>query len=238
MCCSASRCTSCGCSSSPRASTATSAIAPTRWGGSCSSSWPLAVAWLRRRACCGGRVTIATTTSTAIRKWTFIRHERASGGATWGWILCTKYEETPMHRIKDFAKYPELRFLNKYHLLPATILGVACFVLGGSGALFGGFFLSTVLLYHGHLHDQLLHAYLGIPPIQHDGHKQELAAVRTDHARRRLAQQPPLLSVQRESGLLLVGDRHQLLRAQSLVLGRPGARPPQTICQGAPQQTW
>ncbi len=66
-----------------------------------------------------------------------------------GWILCTKYEETPLHRIKDFAKYPELRFLNKYHLLPATILGVACFVLGGPGALFGGFFLSTVLLYHG-----------------------------------------------------------------------------------------
>ncbi|MEZ4220982.1 MAG: acyl-CoA desaturase [Polyangiaceae bacterium] len=66
-----------------------------------------------------------------------------------GWILCNKYEETPIHRIKDFAKYPELRFLNRFHLLPATLLGLACFLLGGPSALFGGFFLSTVLLYHG-----------------------------------------------------------------------------------------
>lgn len=66
-----------------------------------------------------------------------------------GWIVCRKYDATPIHRIKDFAKYPELRFLNRYHLLPAIALGVACFALGGAKALFGGFFLSTVLLYHG-----------------------------------------------------------------------------------------
>ncbi len=78
-----------------------------------------------------------------------------------GWILCTKYDDTRFDLIKDFAKYPELRWLNKYHLVPPALLGVAVFVFGGlhTGggwvgyeawrALFGGFFLSTVLLWHG-----------------------------------------------------------------------------------------
>ena len=66
-----------------------------------------------------------------------------------GWILCKKYDATPMSAIKDFAKYPELRWLNRWHLLPAIALGAACLLIGGPSALFGGFFLSTVLLYHG-----------------------------------------------------------------------------------------
>jgi stearoyl-CoA desaturase (delta-9 desaturase) len=66
-----------------------------------------------------------------------------------GWILCRKYEETPVDKIKDFAKYPELRFLNRWHLLPSIALGLACFLIGGGRALFGGFFLSTAILYHG-----------------------------------------------------------------------------------------
>lgn len=66
-----------------------------------------------------------------------------------GWILCSKYSETPVAAIKDFAKYPELVWLNRYHLVPPVALGVAVFALGGPSALFTGFFLSTVFLYHG-----------------------------------------------------------------------------------------
>jgi stearoyl-CoA desaturase (Delta-9 desaturase) len=66
-----------------------------------------------------------------------------------GWILCTKYNETDYKAIKDFAKYPELVWLNKYHWVPPTILGVACYLVGGWSMLLIGFFLSTVLLYHG-----------------------------------------------------------------------------------------
>ncbi len=65
------------------------------------------------------------------------------------WILCSKYNDTNYEKIKDFAKYPELVFLNKHHLVPPVILGVACFLAGGWSMLFCGFFLSTVLLYHG-----------------------------------------------------------------------------------------
>ncbi|MBI3200571.1 MAG: acyl-CoA desaturase [Myxococcales bacterium] len=66
-----------------------------------------------------------------------------------GWILCEKYDATPTAQIKDFAKYPELRWLDRWHLVPSVALGAACLFLGGPSALFGGFFLSTALLYHG-----------------------------------------------------------------------------------------
>jgi len=65
------------------------------------------------------------------------------------WILCDKYNATDYKGIKDFAKYPELVWLNEHHLVPPVLLGVAVYWWGGWSALFCGFFLSTVLLYHG-----------------------------------------------------------------------------------------
>ena len=66
-----------------------------------------------------------------------------------GWILCTKFDETRFDQIKDFAKFPELRWLNRFHLVPPVALGLIVWLVGGWPALFGGFFLSTVLLWHG-----------------------------------------------------------------------------------------
>jgi stearoyl-CoA desaturase (delta-9 desaturase) len=66
-----------------------------------------------------------------------------------GWIMCDKYNETKYGDIKDMSKYPELVFLNEHHWVPPTILGVGCYLLGGWSALWIGFFLSTVLTYHG-----------------------------------------------------------------------------------------
>ena len=48
-------------------------------------------------------------------------HSPRQKGLWWahvGWILSRKYDETKFDRIKDFAQYPELRWLNKYHLVP------------------------------------------------------------------------------------------------------------------------
>lgn len=66
-----------------------------------------------------------------------------------GWIVSSKYDETEWKWIKDFAKYPELRLLNTFHLVPPILLGIGVFLVGGWSMLFCGFFLSTVLLYHG-----------------------------------------------------------------------------------------
>lgn len=66
-----------------------------------------------------------------------------------GWILCDKYKKTRFEFIQDFAKYPELVWLNRHPFLPPTVLGVACFLVGGWSFFLIGFVLSTILLFHG-----------------------------------------------------------------------------------------
>jgi stearoyl-CoA desaturase (delta-9 desaturase) len=79
-----------------------------------------------------------------------------------GWILCKKYMQTIHRLIRDFEKYPELVWLNKYHVVPGIVLAFQMLGLGWaaqkwapglgltpSNALIWGFFVSTVLLYHG-----------------------------------------------------------------------------------------
>ncbi len=65
-----------------------------------------------------------------------------------GWILCDKYSASDHGKIKDFAKFPELRWLDKYDFVPPWALGITCFLIGGWSGLLFGFFLSTVLLWH------------------------------------------------------------------------------------------
>lgn len=79
-------------------------------------------------------------------------HSAKLDGFLWshvGWILSQRHDDTDYDRIKDFAKYPELRWLNKYHLVPPTVLGVGLFLVGGWWALYWGLFVSTVMCWHG-----------------------------------------------------------------------------------------
>ncbi|MEL7146843.1 MAG: acyl-CoA desaturase [Bacteroidota bacterium] len=81
-----------------------------------------------------------------------------------GWIVGPDYKETDYKIIQDYSKYPELVWLNKYYLVPPFILAITVMALGGIvnggsimtmftsagfSTLFIGFFLSTVVLYHG-----------------------------------------------------------------------------------------
>ncbi len=66
-----------------------------------------------------------------------------------GWILSTKYKDTDLSAIKDFAAYPELRLVERTSWIGPWVLAIACCLIGGWGGLFIGFFLSTVLLWHG-----------------------------------------------------------------------------------------
>jgi stearoyl-CoA desaturase (delta-9 desaturase) len=65
-----------------------------------------------------------------------------------GWILCDRYGETKLDGIKDFARYPELRWLSRHDWIAPWALGVACYLIGGWSGLVVGFFWSTVLLWH------------------------------------------------------------------------------------------
>lgn len=64
-----------------------------------------------------------------------------------GWIFGNT-NDTRWDKIRDFAKYPELRWLNEHWLVPPTMLAVFCLLVAGWPGLFIGFFLSTVLLWH------------------------------------------------------------------------------------------
>ena len=66
-----------------------------------------------------------------------------------GWILSTKTEDTDPKRIPDLWRYPELRWLNTWHAVPAIVFAVATFLVGGWFALLWCFFVSTVMLWHG-----------------------------------------------------------------------------------------
>lgn len=66
-----------------------------------------------------------------------------------GWILSNRYNRTEVEQIRDFYKFPELRWLNRWFLVPPLTLAVALFLAGGWGWLVWGFFVSTVLLWHG-----------------------------------------------------------------------------------------
>jgi stearoyl-CoA desaturase (delta-9 desaturase) len=65
-----------------------------------------------------------------------------------GWILCDKYSATDTDSIKDFAHYPELRFLDRHDWIAPWALGITCFLIGGWSGLVVGFFVSNVLLWH------------------------------------------------------------------------------------------
>lgn len=78
-------------------------------------------------------------------------HSPIQRGFFWshvGWIMSSVHDETRWDQIQDLAKFPELRWLNKYYLIPGIAYGTAFFLLGGWGALAWGFLLSTVLLWH------------------------------------------------------------------------------------------
>jgi stearoyl-CoA desaturase (delta-9 desaturase) len=65
-----------------------------------------------------------------------------------GWILSPQYDETPKDLIKDFVKYRELRWLNRWHLVPGILLALLLLVFGGWPAFVWGFLVSTVLTWH------------------------------------------------------------------------------------------
>lgn len=81
-----------------------------------------------------------------------------------GWIFIPNFKKTKVNIIRDFAKYPELRWLNRNHVVPPLTLMIAValaggfyhfegttesFLIGAASSLLIGFFLSTVILYHG-----------------------------------------------------------------------------------------
>ena len=91
-------------------------------------------------------------------------HSPVQKGFLWshmGWFLSRKNFQTNLDRIKDFARFPELRFLDRYDVVVPTLFAISLFLTGewlagaypslgtnGWQMLVWGFVISTVVLYH------------------------------------------------------------------------------------------
>jgi stearoyl-CoA desaturase (Delta-9 desaturase) len=91
-------------------------------------------------------------------------HSPVQHGFLWshvGWFLSRNNFHTQLERVKELAKFPELRFLDRFDVLIPSIFAIAIFGLGmllekyapslgtnGWQLLVWGFVLSTVVLYH------------------------------------------------------------------------------------------
>ena len=75
------------------------------------------------------------------------------------WFLCRENFRTPLYRVRDLARVPELAWLNRYDLTAPVVFAVAMFALGhflepafpetsGWRMLLWGFVIPTVLLMH------------------------------------------------------------------------------------------
>jgi stearoyl-CoA desaturase (delta-9 desaturase) len=79
-------------------------------------------------------------------------HSPVRRGFWWshvGWILAKRYEPTRYDAIKDFARFPELVWLNEFHLLPFLTLLAVAFWVGGLPGVVWGLIIPTVALWHG-----------------------------------------------------------------------------------------
>jgi stearoyl-CoA desaturase (Delta-9 desaturase) len=65
-----------------------------------------------------------------------------------GWIFDGRWDDTEIENIRDFARYPELVWLNRWHVVPPIALALLCLAIGGWSGLVWGFVISTVLLWH------------------------------------------------------------------------------------------
>jgi stearoyl-CoA desaturase (Delta-9 desaturase) len=78
-------------------------------------------------------------------------HSPTQDGFWWshvGWVLSSRYDETDFKNIPDYARFPELRWLNAHFLVPPVLLAAACLAFHGWKGLVWGFFISTTLLWH------------------------------------------------------------------------------------------
>jgi stearoyl-CoA desaturase (delta-9 desaturase) len=78
-------------------------------------------------------------------------HSPVTHGFWWshsGWVLSSDSDGTDDGAVKDLRRYPELRWLDRFHWVPVLALAGLCLMIGGWSGLVWGFLVSTVLSHH------------------------------------------------------------------------------------------
>ncbi|MGK4001995.1 acyl-CoA desaturase [Sorangium sp. So ce1036] len=66
-----------------------------------------------------------------------------------GWWLGREHEQVDLKRIPDFAGFPELRWLDRFHVIGPLGMIALLFLVGGYDAFLWGYVVSTCALMHG-----------------------------------------------------------------------------------------
>ena len=78
-------------------------------------------------------------------------HSPRQHGFAWShtaWFLSPANFSTRLERVRDLAKYPELRFLDRYDVVVPIAFASTLYLLGGLQIFIWAFCVSTVVLYH------------------------------------------------------------------------------------------
>jgi stearoyl-CoA desaturase (delta-9 desaturase) len=75
-------------------------------------------------------------------------HQHGFWWSHMGWITSAANFPTDLSAVPDLAKYPELRFLDRFDILVPVALAVLLYLTGGWMFVFWGFFVSTVVVFH------------------------------------------------------------------------------------------
>lgn len=65
-----------------------------------------------------------------------------------GWFLDNANRGTDLSRVQDFARYPELVWLDRFDLVPVSLFALSIWLAFGWRGLIWGFFISTILIWH------------------------------------------------------------------------------------------
>ena len=119
-----------------------------------------------------------------------------------GWFLNDqKYKKIDRRNpvVRDFSKYPELRFLDKYYFVPPLLLGLAMYALGGWPWLVWGFCLPTMTLAHATFAINTVNHLYGSRRFETLDESRNNADHGVLRGGRGLAQQPPPLPARRRA---------------------------------------
>ncbi len=89
-------------------------------------------------------------------------HQQGFYWSHFGWLTSRRNFRTKLENVKDLARFPELRFLDRFDILIPLLLATSLFLLGyalgefvpnlgtsGPQLIVWGFFVSTVALFNG-----------------------------------------------------------------------------------------
>lgn len=66
-----------------------------------------------------------------------------------GWVLKPENRRIDRSTVADLTCHPEMEWLDRHYLVPPLSLAAICFFVFGAEGLVWGFFISTILLWHG-----------------------------------------------------------------------------------------